>query len=215
MGWASQTATARASGGGNYLRDGKYKLAVEKAFVKNDDKGGWTFIAELRVLEAGPAGYEALDDKGKPIVPNKVGSTASFVQQSKFDSAPGNVKAFALGCLQNLGYTEESLTEAKLDSLVEQPKNSMFGLVVEMETFRKPKKSKPTEILTLPKWKPTAQTKETIKAMREYLTGKPAVVDANAGQTAAGTPVEQPKAEPKAPAPKTISEIDELLGEEI
>lgn len=208
MGWASQTATARASGGGNFLRDGSYKLAVEKAFVRGDEKG-WTFIAELRVLESGAPGYEPPMEGGKPVVPNKVGSTVSFVQQSKFDSAPGNVKAFALGCLVTLGYTEEMLTEAKLNDLVQQPANPMFGIVVGCETFRKPKKSKPSEILTLPKWKPIQQTKADIKAMREYLAGAPSVADAPA-------PAEAPKAEPAkpaAPAPKTISEIDDLLGD--
>lgn len=212
MGWASQTAGAQAAGGGSWIRDGVYKFMIEKCLVKETNEG-WTFVAELRVLEAKSNGEK--DKTGAPVIPNAVGSSCSYVQQSKFKSAPGNLKAFALGALGALGYTEDKITEQVLTDIA-HPKNPLRGIVLGDETFRKPIQSGPNAgtLMTLHKWRIVPQGKEDIKKAREYLASVAATADVN-------SPKEEPAAAParatqqvaKAePAPITASGLGDILG---
>ncbi len=68
--------SATVTGGGNNVRDGRYKLLVEKCEYSKGFQGE-RFVAELRVIEASATGL--LDESGRPVAPNAVGTTYSLV----------------------------------------------------------------------------------------------------------------------------------------
>lgn len=191
MGYFGTIAGANASGGGTWIRDGRYKFMVEKVHL-NEGHSGPCFIAELRVMEADPTGE--VDEQGKPVVPNKAGSSCSLVcNLKKHESAAGNAKAFAIGVLGGLGYTPEQITEQVLTAIC-GPNNPLRGAVVSDQTYRKPIRTganagKP---ITLHKWESQTQTQESIKAGRAYLDGTAAVADAQPMQAPAAAPQNMP-----------------------
>lgn len=179
-------ATANASGGGNWIKDGIYKFMVEKVHLHTGQST--CFIAELRVLEAQADG--SVDANGKPVVPNAVGSSCSLVcDLVKHASAPGNAKAFAIGALGGLGYTEAQVDEQMMVTIC-GANNPLRGVVVGDTTYRKPIKSGPNQgkPITLHKWQPLAQDATAIKAGRAYLDQHAAVADVAASMPAAAAP---------------------------
>jgi hypothetical protein len=211
----SKIAGARVSGGGNHIRDGIYKLMVEKAFIQQGHKGE-TFIAEFRVMESTPS--SEVDAQGRPIQPNPVGSSCSFVAVLSTDSGPGNAKAFMIGALGGLGYTEEQVTPDLMGALCGSD-NQMRGLVLADETYRVVNKGRSNpankgQILTLNKWKPIAQTIDQVKAARAWLDSNPAREVAASQVAAVQAPAPNlfaPAAAPAA-APRTGGALDNILG---
>jgi hypothetical protein len=178
----AKVAGASATGGGNNIRDGVYKLLVESLVVQNGHSGE-CFIAEFRVLEATANG--AVNEQGQPVIPNAVGSTCSMVcNLTKHESAAGNAKAFVVGALAGLGYTEAQITPDVMGHICSEH-NPLRGLAVIDETYVGVNKgrSNPANAgkkLTLNKWKPIQQTEDDVKTQRAYLDSNVARADAGA-----------------------------------
>lgn len=168
----SKIVTARPSGGGNNIRDGRYKYLIEKCLYDPKAFNGELFVAELRVIEAQYNGD--VDEKNQPTTPNAVGSTVSMTcLLDKFENAAGNVKAFLLGALAPLGYVEDQITEQLILDCCAAG-NPLRGIVIGNETrrgFNKGRRnpSNTGKPLTLNSWKPISQTAEDIKAQRAWL----------------------------------------------
>lgn len=173
-------ADASATGGGNNIRDGIYKFLVEKCAIQNGHSGV-CFVAEFRVMESAPNG--AVDEQGRPVVPNPVGSTASMVANlTKHESAAGNIKAFVQGALGGLGYSPDQITEELIGEICGEG-NPLRGVAVIDETYRGVNKGRANAAnagkpLTLNRWKSVPQTEEDIEAAKAYL-------DNNAAKSAA------------------------------
>jgi hypothetical protein len=173
-------AGARASAGGNWIKPGRYLHEVQNILVETKD-GGNTFIAELLVREA--AQTEPAHN------PNVVGSQVSYVQMlDRHKSAVGNAKAFVLALV---GATEEDLAGDDFVELLEYatnidpkaknakgetiPVQPLRGYHIACETYFKGKKSKPSDIMTLPKWTTSPNNQdEVVLARRALQEGKPA-----------------------------------------
>lgn len=207
----SKIASASATGGGNNIRDGVYKLMVEKVHIQHGHTGE-CFISEFRVIEASANG--SVDEQGRQIVPNAPGSTCSMVcNLTKHESAAGNAKAFVVNALAGLGLTEDKIN-AETMAYVCSENNPLRGLLVTDETYRTVNKGRANAAnagkpLTLNKWKPIAQTEADVNAQRAYLDATPPKVDAAAQQPATGagstlaqfTPPAAAQTPPAAPAP--------------
>ena len=167
----AKIAGAPMTGGGSSIRDGFYKFLVEKITYQKGHSGE-VFIAELRVMESKSDG--SVDDQGKPVVPNAVGSTCSLVcNLTKHESAASNAKKFAFGVLAGLGYTEDKIDE-KLMMDICDAKNPLRGAQVYDATYRvlNQGKSNPAnrgKPLTLHNWKSVVQTAEDVKKNRAFL----------------------------------------------
>lgn len=183
----AKIASASATGGGNNIRDGVYKFLVEKVTIQKGHTGE-SFIAEFRVIESAATG--ATDERGNPVSPNAPGSTCSMVANlTKHESAAGNAKAFIVGALAGLGYTEEQITPEVMGYVCSE-KNPLRGLAVIDETYRGVNKgrSNPANAgkpLTLNKWKAISQTEEDVQKQRAWLDANPPRVDTAAQQPAA------------------------------
>jgi hypothetical protein len=159
-------ASAKASGGGNLIRDGRYEFTILKLLLE-DKFNGTCFIAEMLVESAGEV------EQG--VEPNRVGSTCSYVVN--FDgegklSAPGNVKLFVLALL-NKG--EDELDADQIADITEKlvaPSQPARGMRIADETYRKTIRSgknagKP---FTAHRWKHVdGQTDESINERRKQL----------------------------------------------
>lgn len=183
----AKIASASATGGGNNIRDGIYKMLVEKVHIQKGHTGE-SFIAEFRVIESSSNG--ATDEQGRPIVPNAPGSTCSMVcNLTKHESAAGNAKAFVVGALAGLGYTEDQITPDVMGYVCSE-KNPLRGLAVIDETYRGVNKgrSNPANAgkpLTLNKWKAISQSEADVQTQRAWLDANPPKVDTAAQQPAA------------------------------
>jgi hypothetical protein len=176
----AKIAGASITGGGNNIRHGNYTFLIEK--VEIDTKfGGEMFIAEFRVAEAEANG--AVDEQGRPVVPNAVGSTCSLVcNLTKFENAKGNALAFLVGAMGGLGYTQAQVTPEVIGE-VTSARNPLRGLAVRDETYAGVNKGRANPAnagkpLTLNKWKSIAQTAEAIAQQRAFLDGNSAKVEA-------------------------------------
>jgi hypothetical protein len=172
-------AQASASTGGNWIKQGKYIFETKK-LIGEVKQGGPTFIAELVVVSAEPV--------TDVETPNAVGSTASYVQLlEKHKSAMGNAKAFLLALD---GKEESEVGEEEFVRMLEfytnsDPKLTMVengqtftvsvnpakGMRIACETYRQEKRTKPGEIMTLPRWSTVPQTDEEIAARRQAQAG--------------------------------------------
>lgn len=210
----AKIAAASATGGGNNIRDGIYKFLVEKISLQNGHTGE-CFIAEFRVVESTANG--ALDEQGRPVVPNAVGSTCSMVcNLTKHESAAGNAKAFVVKALAGLNLTEQDITPEVM-AWVCGEKNPLRGLAVRDETYRGVNKGKSNPAnrglpLTLNKWHPIAQTEAEVKTASAWLDANPPRVDVGAQQPAAQAmkPAMEAAAQTTAAAPKPA--LGGLLG---
>lgn len=169
--------SATPSRGGNYLRDGIYKFAVEKMLMHRGNDGP-TFVAELRVLESAPA------EGG--VEPNAVGTTVSYAQiLQKFKSAPGNARSMVIGVAGGLGYAEHEVDSAFIKSVCgeDQP---LRGATVKVSTYRKPTRDG-SKTLTLPNWQSVSQEESDIVKMRAFLDSTAATSE----ETVAATPAQE------------------------
>lgn len=190
----------RGGGGGNYLKLGMYELMVDNFFEKEapPPKKTTSYILEARVITAEPI---EKDESGAWIEPNKVGSTVSFVWNTKHDSAEGNtLEAISMisGCDTN-ELPEDQLADFLENVLV---KNCLRGMRVGCEAFRyEAKESK--KILILPKWRTIeGQSDEMIEEGRKMLSTVVPRADRAAEASATKS---APKEEPKAAAAATTA----------
>lgn len=161
-------AEAKASQGGNHMKDGDYTYLIEK-FIMNQGHTGTCFIAELRVLEA--------KQTESDVEPNPVGSTVGFVANvSKQEAALGNVKAFVLAALGlHDGTPSENVQSILAEAVGEaQP---LRGLRIKNTTYRYVNKGRANpanrgNVITLPRFAHVpGQTPESITAARAELDG--------------------------------------------
>lgn len=203
--YMDKVAQASATGGGNPIKDGKYLFMIEKIIPKTNHKDEFIYIAELRVLEAQSSGeLEVLsngkpDPNGRPVQPNAVGTTASFVCNFKHDSAAGNVKSFVLGALGGLGYIEDQITREVLAQTYDD-KQPLTGIKVRCSTYRSVNRGRSNpanagNILVLNRWESVPQTKAEVAKQRAQLTTGAVVVE-----------------EPAVAAPTIGKALDDLLG---
>lgn len=171
---------ARATQGGNYIRDGRGRLIVDKIELEKKNDGPY-FIAEFVVESSQKVTvYSELQKKPLDIEPNEPGSRCSMavpLADPKIKSGPGNVKTFVLGLL---GFSESEV-DAKpgaLKTTLEQlrsAKQPARGMVIDFETYRKVTRAGDKE-LVLPKWSSVAPTAgndpESIARRRAKLEGK-------------------------------------------
>lgn len=158
-----KVAQAKASGGGNYILDGRYVFAVKNVLLRNGHRGD-SFIVEFIVQDAKPASYEV---DGKVPAHNPVNSECSFIANLSKESAAGNIKAFTLALL---GYKEEEVSaedfETTLGDLLNKD-NPARGMVIGCTTFRKETKEK--KWITLPSWTTLENSPEATAARRALI----------------------------------------------
>lgn len=167
----SKIANASATKGGNNLKDGKYRLIVERMLL-NTGHSGTCFIPELRVVKA--------EKSEQDVEPNAPGSTVSCVWNvTKHASAPGNVKAFVLAVL---GIDEATTPAAQMQELLSRAVGAeqiLRGMEIDCATFRRVNKGRDNPanagtVMTLPAWQHiTGQTQESITRNRATLDGAP------------------------------------------
>lgn len=161
---------AKATQGGENIRDGKGLLIINKLELGPKTNGEF-FISEFVVLESQKVPVTSLVT-GLPldVEPNPPGSSCSIripVNNPEVKSGPGNVKAYVLALL---GYTEAEVDATPgsfgtaLAQLVDkdpltgqdlpaaQCKQPARGMVIAFETYRKLKKKKSNEEMTLIRW---------------------------------------------------------------
>lgn len=165
-------AEAKAAGTGRPFNPAKYQLAVSKLWINEGFKGS-TFICELMTLAAESTG--AVDRlTGKDEVPVPVGAIGSFAVNLDNANAKGsqfsNVKRFLLALL---GEDEDAVTNEKFMELLEQlcgeegeKAQPLRGHRIDLETFKKPKQSKPEEDFTHHRWTHVPMTGDELKAAR-------------------------------------------------
>jgi hypothetical protein len=225
--FSAQIKDAKIFGKGSNIRDGKYVLMIESVTEKQNQKKEGQFIAEFRVIKAEAIGeYEiAADGKStttKPVVPNAPGTSCSFVQVSKHDSATSNIKGFLLGALSALGYTEEQIDGPLYDEATGE-NQPLRGLLVGCETIRTLNQGKTNpanrgNILVLPKWSPIEQNEADIIAGKKFLDENkakaPAVEAAKPAPESTAPVVEVTPAPTPAPvsAPVPGGRLASLLG---
>lgn len=164
--------SAQATRGGNWIRDGKYRFALERLEM-HEGEDNTSFVIELRVKSS----QKVRDD----VEPNAVGSRCSSVYNlTKHKSAPGNTKAFMLAALAGLGIPESAFS-AKWIKEATSDLQPLRGLLIDDETYRKAIKSgdnKGKEI-TLHNWITVAQTPAQLAASRAELDSTADVPDPN------------------------------------
>jgi hypothetical protein len=159
-------ADASPTQGGNYFRDGRYRLVVERLLCEAKT-GGVFFIGEFRVLEA-----QATE---KDVTPNQPGSTVSVAYNLSKTTPPGsdrvaqgNAKSLIAAILGGLGYTEDQVGQAEMNTAVDKSQ-PLRGAVIEAATYKKTSRS--GKELVLPRFGSVTQTADDIKAMRAKLDG--------------------------------------------
>jgi len=187
----ARIAAAKASVGGNIIRDGKYTFGILKMLADSEAKfNGHMFIVEFTVL-ASESLPDIVDEKsGKPVLANAVGSTCSYVLNlDKNIAAMGNAKSFVMALLNQPNESEIDLEDfaETLEALVAQDQPAR-GMIIKDETFRKTIRGgvnagKP---FTGHRWQYVEETEEQIKARRAEFD-KVAAVAAAAAATGAPT----------------------------
>lgn len=173
--------TARVSGSGNRIKQGKGRLIVEVVKFPTLFNGD-TFIAEFKVLhsESIPG---AVDKDGKPELANPPGTTCSIALQpgntKTKNTVPGDIRDF----IEKVTGSEPTDDEygALLEECVnEDPKagdvNPLRGYAIDFETVQKTIKSgdnagKP---FTKVRWSHVEQTDAEREANKAFLAGKAA-----------------------------------------
>jgi hypothetical protein len=165
-----KVAKAKATAGGNYIRDGKGRLILDKMKVDYSDTNGHVFIAEFVVESSTKVPVTSLKTGEKlDIEPNPPGSTCSIVHKlDKQLAAAGNMKAFVLTLL---GYDESQVSDTEFaetleESCPEQGETPLRGMAIDYETFRRVTKEKKEEIV-LPKWTHVPLDGANIEEVRE------------------------------------------------
>ena len=159
-------AEADASAGGNFILDGRYRLAVTKFELTEGFKGN-RVVFEFVVMNANKVPVVRLKD-GMPldISPNPVGSAVSYVQLlDKHENAFNNFKALMLALFGEKDASKEELVAAAEELL---DNGTAYGMVIDCVTFRKITQKNAVEIV-IPKWSYVPQTGEDIKKTRAWI----------------------------------------------
>jgi hypothetical protein len=165
----AKIAGAKASGGGNIIRDGNYTFEILNISLENKFKGA-TFVVDFKVIES--EATDAYDDKGQPVKPNAVGSTCGYVVNlDKNVSAAGNAKRLILALVGKAEdeVTPEEFVEA-LDYLTTKAQPAR-GMRIKDRTFRKTIQSGPNagKPFTGHAWEHVALSAEQIATNRAAL----------------------------------------------
>jgi hypothetical protein len=146
---------AKSTAGGNYIRDGKGRLIIDRIALENKT-GGAFFIAEFVVEKSEKVPVTSLLNNQKlEIEPNGPGTSCSVVtpiNNPKIKSGPGNAKAFILSLL---GYTEDQVSTDQFRETMTQlvgKDQPAKGMVLDYETYRKLTRDAPVKELVLPRW---------------------------------------------------------------
>lgn len=100
-------------GGGNYLRDGKYTLAVVDILIKPNRKDTATnFIVSCEVVTSAPVSVQ-----GEPSKPNLPGERVTVMANLREDYGPPSMFKFVLA-LHNLRHGQ--LSEADMTTLINE-----------------------------------------------------------------------------------------------
>lgn len=180
--YVDRIVKAKASMGGNVIRDGSYTFAVRKIAIEPSNKGSqvW-FKVELYTVESAPVTIDPNLLKPNEIapVPNSVGSDAVYITDIGAQVGQSNVKGFFLALLNktenevdsNLAWLSEQIKKA-LD-----PSQPFKGYAIACSTFRKITKTgaNANKPFTGYNWKHVPTSAEDIAALRGLLDGaKPA-----------------------------------------
>lgn len=159
----AKIAGAKASQGGNIIRDGKYDLVVTSLKVEPGE-GGVFWKPEFIVRKC-----EAVQDDVKP---NAVGTTCHAICNFTTNkSAAGNAKALVLAIL---GFTEDQVSNEEFSKALAEAVSDaqpLRGMLVRAETYRrKIEKGKHSgEMGVYPKWIHIPMTPDEITASRKML----------------------------------------------
>lgn len=166
-------AGAKASGAGEFIRAGEYTLMIEKIF-ENKGYEGECIIAEFRVVNA-EAFDGVLDEQGKPVRPNPVGSTCSVVFNvtKNREAALGNAKKLAMALFD---IVEDDFTAEIYDAMIaNESAETCRGMLLNCKTKQIENKGRATpankgKMMTIPFFTHVeGQTEESIKAGRAKL----------------------------------------------
>ncbi len=180
-------ADSTPTGGGNNLRDGRYRLAVRKTGF-GDGFNGARWDLDLVVVNCAKVAVAEVKT-GKPldIEPNGVGTDVGIVKMLTTDKpypAPGlgDTKAFVLALF---GVGEDIDKKELVQALDELDRtNSAYGMVIDCITRRKVSKANEVEMV-LQDWHHVEQTADDIAKTRAWIesliTAAPAVVNQQQG----------------------------------
>ena len=155
-----QIANATPPGGGVYLKDGIYMLAIKKIELDTKKYTGTCFICEFKIVSAKP--HPMYPD----VIPNAEGTSASIVWNftKHADTAPGNTKGF-LATLEGVdASTLDAETVGTLIDAAVSKEQPYKGYLVGCETYRKMTKKGDKE-LTLPRWQHVPEVGENSPEM--------------------------------------------------
>lgn len=201
-------ANSEPTGGGNFLRDGKYLLAVQNIIAKRGNDGRM-IIFEFQVLQAEPVVIAHPKRQPGMSVPNPPGFTASKTEKlDKHKSAPGNCYAIVLALL---GKKKEELSKEQLIEILTKlcdPRQPARGMLIADETYEGSVQSGPTagNPITKHKWMhvPGQQPADIQKrrAVIDQALAMAAVAQPQPAAPAPGfTPPAAPQWAPQAPQP--------------
>lgn len=140
-----EIAKAKTTQGGNYIRDGRYVLAVENLLLEEKHGKKVWFIAELLVLKSErvdvPLHMRNEGEKELDLSPTPVGERVSFLAPMGEDWGPGKAKAFL--CALNGTDPKEVAGDEGVAKFVSILKASVSraqvlrGALVKLDTYRK------------------------------------------------------------------------------
>lgn len=148
---AKKIAEARASAGGNNIKDGQYVMVVKKLLVDQKFKGTF-FVAEFDVVDS--------DKTHATVEPNLPGTDCSIALNLDSNvSAPGNMKQFFLGLFNKDEATVDSKELVELISKNTGDDQPARGMLVECATYRKVTKTgvNAGKEGVYPKWSPASE----------------------------------------------------------
>lgn len=202
----AEIAGATPTGGGNNLRDGRYRLAVRKTALESGFKGArWGMDFVVAACSKMPGLVELKTGRPIDIEPNAVGTDVGIVKMLTTDKsyqAPGlgDAKSFVLALF---GIPMSDATPADLLSMLDEldKSNSGYGMVIDCVTRRKVSGENEVEMVLQDWHHVPGQTAEHILATRKWIESITAAPAAPAVPAAQTTPVGfgPPTAPPTAP----------------
>lgn len=177
--YVDRIVKAKASMGGNIIRDGSYTFAVRKIAIEPSNKGSqvW-FKVELYTVESAPVVVDPNLMKPNEVapVPNSVGSDAVLITDIGAQVGQSNVKAVFLGLL-NKTENEVDGDPAWLSAQIKRALGAdqpFKGYPIACSTFRKLTKTgaNANKPFTGYNWKHVPTTPEEIAALRGLLDGQ-------------------------------------------
>lgn len=208
----AEIAGSTPSGGGNNMRDGRYRFIVKKTSLPPPGFHGPRWDIDLVVKHAAKvAVVELKTGKALDVEPNAIGTEVGLAKMLTGKGnypAPGlgDTKAFVLALYDAPAETSQAELITTLDEL--DSKNSAYGMAIDCVTRRKVSKENEVEMV-LQDWSHVVQTAEEIIANRKWveaLTTAPAQLPANTAPAAqAAPPPPPPPAGIKALGPPSLA----------